>query len=427
MTGRRSLPRCASLVAALALASLLPSAQAATRSAPAVDAPGVVVAVLGEAGANLLHDDFARTGVVRPAGMPAATRLSLPTRGTFQERLDAARRGPLGHLERNRLYTVDGTSIVGLIAPTSLDGTSDVVTSQPPTVDVLADRRHGTGVLSALAGRRHGTARDVSVVVVLGVDEAAWRWVADQSWIDLVSTSFSEIPYSGRSRPADLACPVQREISDLTARGGLLFAANGNVQAHSLLPPASSPEAHHVGGTNADGSPVLVQADGSVTPDMTASRGYDTGELYSFQAADDGSLSGSMPFGGTSGATPRTAGRAANLLLSARRLLHQSGPAGAGLLASSAQRRYWPRQGPLADGALTPTELSELLDSVATPYFPYGAAGFPLEGFGALSAGSELLAVDVLAGRRPQPERLQERQLAAANQQLRKALTTGRC
>lgn len=420
---RRWLPP---IVAALLVAPFAVDATASTVTTARVRP--VVIAVVGEAGLNVLHTDFATPDgkdAPLPAGYPAARTVRLPHTGTFGQRLAAAEAGPLGHLPPDTLYRIAGTRIIGVYA--SVDGT------QPPTqTDLLADRLHGTGVASAAIGRTYGTAPNAELVVVLGDSNDAWSWVASQPWIDIaVTASINELDGGDPTNTSSLTCAGATGIHQIVSSGGIVFAGSGDDdQTGTLNPPPGLPDVYQVGGVNADGSPWLgvhpAEHDPSfVTGQVT--RPYITGDLYSFTAASPDALTGGAHFGGTSGAAPLTAGRAATLLAAARAQLHTPNARHPGALAWLGNGGSRPRTGPLADGELTGGELAALLRDVAKPSLPE-PAGFPIEGYGALNATTTKRALRVLAGAAAEPNRADDDAAQTAITTTRQALfNSARC
>lgn len=385
--------RRAVVTAAVAVAV---SATATVAVAPRRPDP-VVIAIVGEAGLNVLHSDFARAGAPRPSGMPGAETIRLPSSGSFGERLAAARAGALGHLRPGRLYRIADSRIAGIVNPAG--------TGADTEVDVFANPDHGTGVVSAAVGRTHGTAPDAVVVVVLGASQAAWRWIAGQPWIDVVSASYFGV--GSVNDGTRITCVEGASIDTLTTRGRPVFVAAGNGDEVGVVAsPSGHPDVYRVGGVTRDGRTWLPhdRSDGAVTPRITPNRPYDTGELFSFPAAAADSLSGEREFGGTSGAAPRTAGHAARLIADARRLLGarngRPGPA----LASTADGYRAPKSGPLNDGVLTREELLTVLRHTAIPYVASPHA-FAAEGYGAVNARSIDHATRVLRAQAPEPRR----------------------
>ncbi len=407
------------------IAGLATSAQAATHgSAGTSHRPPVVVAVLGEAGANVLHEEFQRNALVSNINLPPATSVTLPKSGSFESRLAAAQRGPLGHLVPGRLYRINGTNIVGVYNPVE---SSNPLTRQPPG-NLFADREHGTEVLSAVAGKQLGTAPDVQVVIVLGVAKDGWQWVARQRWIDFVSTSYLQaVP--GALHALQAICDAQSEVEAVNARGGIVFSANGNDPGMSALPPASFPNVYHVGGVDPTGRTVLLApSTGAVTTVLSPERPYESGELFDFPAASPDSLTATTSFGATSGATPRMAGNAANLLAIARQRLQDTGAARAdSILARASGRPRLPGRGPLADGDLTRSELVSLLHSTSTPHEPSPDTRYALEGFGAFDAAARRLASAVIQGSSAAPDRAPESTMDQAVRDARAGLWKARC
>jgi hypothetical protein len=346
-----------------------------------------VIAVVGESGMNVLHQDFATTNGRDPAyaaGLPRLTTVTLPSRGTFEQRRAQLKVGPLGHLRPGVVYAVRGTRLLIVSAPSARPIT-DVTGSQTRVISTSSTdpTLHGTGVVDAAIGRRFGTAPAALAILVLGPPSDAWAWVARERWVDLATTSdYDAVP----------GCTAVDSVRSIVGSGRLVFSSSGNTTdaGEPLTAPNGLPEVYQVGGVDRDGAPYLPPhqdadpwfAAGTVT------RPYETGELYDFTTASQDSLTGTMRFGGTSGATPRTAGWAADLLMWTWR---------------HAVAR--PPRGPLADGRLTGSELTRLLHAVARPSMPSGDGGFLLEGYGALGAEAAQQARRVLAGSAPEPRR----------------------
>lgn len=426
------------LTLALLLVGASPAlgAAAAGGADPRTEPRPVVIAVVGEAGLNLLHQDFrsSRTWEL-PAGAPKGRVLHLPTSGSYESRVASARASGLGALPRDTLVRLRGNRIAAVVAPSNQlneFGTASGYSGSDP-VDVFADTGHGTGVASAAVSARHGTAPDAVVVMVLGGGDAAWQWVAEQPWIDLVSASYV-LAAPGASTPADQTlCPLYRGSQATVKRGAFIAVANGNDPGFgSAFAPASFPGLHHVGGVTHDGQPVLLDAaeSGNITTKVGPDRPYDSGELFSFTASDANSLDGERTFGGTSGATPRLVGHAARLVATARHLLGDRGVGTRdGALALLGKGRRPPASGPLADGRFTADELGAVLRATSRPATPApaGTARYVAEGFGATSADSTKVAIAVLAGREPTPARPEDEQARTVVHGQRAAVWAARC
>jgi hypothetical protein len=373
--------RTTAVVLAMVAGVFAPAASGQVRPA----AP--VIAFVGESGLNVLHRDFGTADGTTPAYPAALGRVelvTLPARGSFAAKHAAVGAGPLGHLAPGRIYGIRGTRLLVASAPgaqplTDVNGsgtrTYTVGSSDDPTL-------HGTGVVDAAIGTRYGTAPDALALLVLGSSEDAWAWVSSQRGVDVASTSAYGV---------DAPCTAAASVRRLVSSGRPVFSSAGNTTdaGEQLTSPNGLPEVYQVGGVTADGAPYgtphqdadVFYGAGQVT------RPYQTGELYDFATAAYNSETGSMRFGGTSGATPRTAGWAAQLIAHAR-----------------AQRRS-PSTGPMSDGTLTLTELVRLMHHVAAPSMAGQPGAFYAEGYGALNRRAIRLAADVLDGTAVEPAR----------------------
>ena len=389
----------------------------------------VVIAVVGDAGFNVLHQDFATADgrdPMLPAGFPRAVPVRLPSSGSFHDRLAAAEAGPLGHLKRDTLYRVLNTRVIGVIAPSD--------TGQPAaTVDLLADRLHGTGVASAAVGLHYGTAPNALLVFVVGEWSNSWKWVAAQPWIDLAVTSnYTPVDAADPTNIANTSCAGGAAIHDMAASGRLVFGSSGdNDQQGIVQAPLGLPDVYQVGGVNADGTPWAGVHPNESDPTFATgqvTRPYVTGDLYSFMAASPDALTGASHFGGDSGAAPLTAGRAAMLLAAARGRLRTPNTVRSGLLAWLGPAAQRPPKGPLADGQLTAAELSLVLRHTATRSLPDSPASYAVEGYGAVTPASTRVAGAVLAGVAALPDRSQDDADYAAVTQMRSVIfNSARC
>jgi hypothetical protein len=381
--------RLAVAVTVLASVAVVQPGLAALPRGPLPAAP--VIAVVGESGMNVLHEDFrTRDGSTPsyPRGLGQVVPVTLPTVGSFAQRRAAVAAGPLGHLQPGRVYGIRGTRLLVVSAPgpapytdVTGGGTTEITVggSNDPTL-------HGTGVVDAAIGLRYGTAPDALAVLVLGNAADSWSWVARQPAVDVASTSAYEV-----GRP----CTAAAEVRRIVAAGHPVFSSSGNTtdEGEQLTSPNGLPDVYQVGGVTPDGTPYGTSPGPDDDPFYAVgqvTRPYQTGELYDFRTASFDSETGTMRFGGTSGATPRTAGWAATLLAHARSL------------------RTRPDRGPMADGVLDRAELVRLLHHVAEPSMPGSPAAFYVEGFGALNSRAIRRAERVLEGRLGEPSRPQD-------------------
>ena len=358
-------------------------------------APSSVIAVIESGGLNVLHSDFKLARgqkLVFPPGMPKTKWLSLPKQGTFEQQVQEVTSGAFGELKPNRLYWIRGTRL-GLFVPDR-------------AVDVFADRFHATGTVSSAIGRKHGTNPEALAIFVPDGSEHAWEWLAKQSWIDAISTSYYTLIGGESESPT---CPEYRSMRTIFEAGRLTFSSSGNAeQAGVAHTPAGSPYTYQVGGVDDQGHTYVPGVSGT-EQSVTPTRPYETGDRFSFPAADSESLDGSMDFGGTSGATPSTAGRAVELLHYARSLIGSKfSGAQKGALAIAAKEASLPSRGPLKDGRLGLGEFVNLLHHVAVPAEPASPVRYLVEGYGALNDQAIERAKAVLRGKVAEPSRPDE-------------------
>jgi hypothetical protein len=411
------------LATAFAAAAVVLTGVAVPAASAAAPAPPVIAILQEPDPLNVLHSDF-RTRDGRDAVLPRgvrAVRVTLPARGDFDERMAAVAEGPLGAMKPDTLYYVAGTRLLIYNARDAAGrARTDLVTG---------DRLHSTGVVGAAIGRRNGTAPDALAVFVTGSGNGPWEWVASQPWIDVVSTSSYTTPQAstGAAGTGSRLCEGAAAVRRMTGAGRIVFSSSGNTtdQPEPFVSPNGLPEVFQVGGVDSAGRTWTPPRTEEEDPFYTAGnvvRPYETGELYSFPAAGPDSLDGTVHFGGTSGATPRTAGWAATLIAAARRAT--GGGAVGGALASG--RRV--ARGPLADGKLTGAELGMLMRHVAVPAEAATPARYFVEGYGALNARAVAAAVAVLQGRAAEPARPDEDAASAATREARAALfNAARC
>lgn len=350
--------------------------------------PPVVIAIVEPSGFNVLHEDFGLAPGQSAAEVPATLKpriVTLPRSGSFDRRKAEVSAGPLGHLEPGTFYSVKGTRVVGIY-----------VSESATVTDVYASPDHGTGSASAALGLTHGTFPLASLVYVPDTSADAWRWLAEQRWIDVISASYGGI--------SSERCEINDIITEISEQGRLVFTAVGNgEQIGTVAVPSGAPAAYQVGGVTADGN---TYVDPAQPASRTPNRPYETGDRYMFEAADSESLRGSVPFGGTSGAAPSTAGRAAAVIDAARRMLGARGLPPPGSLASGRHRVS--NRGPLADRGLTGQEVTALLHQVARPTLPSFPQRYLIEGFGALDAGTTAEAIKILSGAEVPPDRVED-------------------
>ena len=216
---------------------------------------------------------------------------------------------------------------------------------------------HGAGTSSVAAGNIHGTCAECVVVLVTygGSDrEAASNWAMNQPWIDVVTNSFGfsaverERLYSGSDTE------LQRTA---TERGQTIFFSSGNGISNTFSVPNptlfSSQEGPDwivtVGGVSPSGG----EYTGAGKPADIASVGS------SYPSQGGATVSSAGTFGGTSNATPVTAGIFAKSLYWARTQLDGPRLQSDGVLATGTPVACGDQRQDceLGDGVLTSAEL----------------------------------------------------------------------
>lgn len=397
-----------------ALFGVVLAASTAQAGTPArTGAPPVVIAVIGEDGFDPLHREFAtRDG--RDVRLPAAiegkaVRVQLPRGGSYDARHAAMLRGPLGKLKANTLYYVRGTRLL-IWTGTRTTGSVD-----------KGDNEHGTGVASLAGGRTLGHAPDALIVMALDHFDLSWAWMAQQSWID-VGTSSAYDPLVGA---APVICVATAAVKAVRQSGRLPFLIAGNGPSDTTgSAMGQSPHVVRVGGVNDDGT-TRLPGDGSSVASYSG-RGYDIAERYVFTIVEYGTDDGYVKAGGTSGSTPLIASRAAGLIAYARQLVGDRGTGSRnGALVVAPRGARTPSRGPLADGTLTADELLATQLAAASPARAEPTR-YAVEGYGFFGDQAQELVKRVLAGRADLPERTADDLAYSAALLARQAATTGK-
>ncbi|HEX2021733.1 MAG TPA: S8/S53 family peptidase [Candidatus Thermoplasmatota archaeon] len=370
-------------------------------------------------------------------------------------------------VERDRLYWIPGTRIVGAVS-FGPGGTNCPPAATPPLSyvpgdcadrPILDDHGHGTMTASRMASREGSLAPDARIVTVEGPGAHAVRWLADQGWIDAQTNSWLDfVP-----PPASDAVDGISEAFAHAASRMAVFAASGNGAGYVL---GFAPTPTYVLDTAAPGV-VLVGAhdNGRVAPWSGAPAHVLADGFGGLSAAVDSvDAFGPTPVSCcTSAASPYAAGGAAAMILAAREILGDplTGVRD-GVLAQGPEGLV--AGGPLADGDLTLDELRDLVTKTATarpaqgphdgdmhwgsqgaPPSPTNPAGNPYclgcwgtpiafsqvpegvplvahAGYGSVDPLSLDLALQVLRGEMPLPERATEDAFFALDAQARAAI-----
>ena len=396
--------------------------------------PRVVVATL-DTGTNPFHPTWRRPEQRHPsayipgfpAGAPAA-RLSF--REDYETSVEASEKA-LEVFGSTRLPVwVPGTNIVGTWAHDT-DGLPvfDSVNASFPS------HSHGASASSQIAGRGYGLAPDAYLVVMDRTPDGGehpyvanadgLRWAADQPWIDIIHTNIQNpVPLASAGVPV---YPGYAEaVSYAMSKGKVVVSAGGNFWAETTeTSPHAGPRGVLVAGANDNcGWTDFSNPDPHVVMDGA---GTESASPTDF---------GTVPFGGTSSASPRTTGYVADLLLRVRRHYDYRGVVDNGALVRLPSRARRPAAGPLADGVLTAAELHEVVRKTANPRShpsqwdgaqeiacvpepPAGPAYYPKVGYGEVSEHTIEAAFRVLTGALPMPARPDEDRFYELSEALR--------
>jgi hypothetical protein len=375
-----------------------------------------------------LTDDFTRHPSEYIPGYPADAKAIPVTLGKgYFPAADAPLWDGNETIRPGEMHWIPGTKIVGAVDA----GGSTGVTSGDDPHPILDDHGHGSGSASVSAGNRYGYCPTCLLVVVEALDETV---VADLPWIDISSNSFG---YIG-GLPIGLLVGGSEETRTAAERGQTTLFAAGNGVGNAFDVPISTYGSDQTGpdwnvtvgalrrdnqrAIVGDGIPVHISAWGD-------------GNLPS--ACRSGTV-GQCAFGGTSAATPYTAGVFGTVLTEVRQAV---GDGQAGQKPGQVVARGLPVEDSvyLADGELTRAELREAVLKTAQPLntgndpspypypmtAPYTDANVLFEGYGAATPNSARRAVDVLLGRTQMPERPFEDAFFELDRQVRDSLYGG--
>lgn len=188
------------------------------------------------------------------------------------------------------------------------------------TGDGFSPNSHGVGTSSVSVGNIHGSCPHCLLVFVDGLGEDANRWVEQQDWIDLQTNSWGfSTSIVGRERVyAHSDTDSQRRAVD---RGQSIFFSAGNGIEGAFV--ATNPTLF-----SSQEGPDWITTVGAIMPDGSSTGHGKPADVSSlgtaYPSAGGGTVTANSTFGGTSNATPVTAGMYAESLYRLRRLL--SGP-----------------------------------------------------------------------------------------------------
>lgn len=376
-----------------------------------------------------LTDNFTRHPSEYIPGYPAGTP-ALPV--TLGEGYFPAQDTPIWTagqtIQTGKLYWIPGTKIIGAVDPGGSTGGNAGTDNHP----ILDDNGHGSGSASVSTGNRYGYCPTCLLVVSEGLDETV---AAKYSWIDIQSNSWGyQYGLPGWAvNGTDFASRVATE------RGQTVLFAAGNGIGNAFDVTQVTYLSDRTGG---DWNIVV----GAIRRDNNRAVVGD-GTTVHISAWGDGNLPsacrtgvvGQCAFGGTSAATPYTAGVFGTVLTEVRRAIGdgQAGQTAGQVVArglSIAESDF------LADGKLTRAELREAVLKTALPLntgndpsiFPYpltapyaDQSNVLVEGYGAATPNSAKRAIDVLLGRTLMPDRSYEDDFFALDRVVRDTLWGG--
>lgn len=283
------------------------------------------------------------------------------------------------------MYWIPGTKIIGHVAfsPASLGDPTTTYVLGPATgpVNTFAVTSHGIGTSSVSTGNIHGSCPNCLLVYVHGTSEQANEWVAKQDWIDLQTNSWGlSLVYRERAY-AGSDTEQQREAVE---RGQQIFFSAGNGQANAFVAPNTTLQ------SSQEGPDWLITVGAVDSVDSSSPSGHgkpvdiaSVGDSYPAASDGDGSTTAEGTFGGTSNATPVTAGMYGEALYRLRRALP-----GASRVQKDGVIAKGPFQCgsanpdcPLADGELTVHELRASLFRAAQ----YSDTGWNVGGLGGIT------------------------------------------
>jgi PKD repeat protein len=409
----------------------------------AQDTTAITVIGIADSGINPYHLEFAAATYPDPdvlaasgdftrhpseyiKGYPAsAEALNLTIGGGY---FPAADRAAFDGVELGKLYWIPGTKIIGAIDANDSSASNAAADATP----ILDDDGHGTGSSSVSAGNRYGYCPTCLLFFVEGLDETI---ATSYPFVDITSHSFG---YVGGVPIGPVLGPnaATREAAE---RGQIVLFAAGNGVGNAFDVPQVTYGSDQtgaswnitVGAIRRDNQRAIV-GDG-IPADISA---WGDGNLPS--ACRTGTV-GQCAFGGTSAATPYTAGIFGTVLTAVRR---EIGDPFAGQRPGQvvAEGRVIPESTMLADGKLTRAELREAVLKTALPLnqdnevstFPYpltapyaGEANVLFEGYGAATPEGARRAIEVILGRALMPDRSFEDEFFAIDQAVKDTLYGG--
>ncbi|HEU0237014.1 MAG TPA: S8/S53 family peptidase [Candidatus Limnocylindrales bacterium] len=347
---------------------------------------------------------------------------------TGQGYFPAQDRNVFDQVELGRMYWIPGTKIIGAVDANDSSASNAAADATP----ILDDDGHGTGSASVSTGNRYGYCPTCLLFFVEGLDESV---ATAYPFVDITSHSFG---YIGGAPVGPIVGPNEATRT-AAERGQITLFAAGNGVGNAFDVPQLTYGSDQtgaswnitVGAIRRDSGRAIV-GDG-IPADISA---WGDGNLPS--ACRTGTV-GQCAFGGTSAATPYTAGIFGTVLTEVRRAIGDqlAGQRPGQVVAEglAIQDSVY-----LEDGRLTRSELREAVLKTAFPLnqdnepstFPYpltapylGEANVLFEGYGAATPEGARRAVDVILGRALVPDRSFEDDFFALDQAVKDTLYGG--
>ncbi|TAK02656.1 MAG: hypothetical protein EPO36_01495 [Chloroflexota bacterium] len=410
----------------------------------ALDTTPITVIGVADSGINPYHLEFSALAYPDPdvlrltggftrhpsayiAGYPAESEALPLTLG--QGYFPAQDAAVFAGVEQGKLYWIPGTKIIGAVDADNNAASNAAADATP----ILDDDGHGTGSTSVSTGNRYGYCPTCLLFFVEGLDESI---ATSYPFVDITSHSFG---YVGGAPIGPVVGPNEatREAAE---RGQTVLFAAGNGIGNAFDVPIATYGSDQtgaswnitVGAIRRDNQRAIV-GDG-IPVDISA---WGDGNLPS--ACRTGTV-GQCAFGGTSAATPYTAGIFGTVLTEVRRAIGD-GIAGQRPGQVVAEGVAIPGSVYLDDGRLTRSELRDAVLKTAFPLnqdnqpstypFPMTApyltpeTNMLFEGYGAATPEGAKRAVDVILGRALVPDRSFEDQFNALDQAVKDTLYGG--
>jgi len=332
-------------------------------------------------------------------------------------------------VDKGKLYWIPGTKIIGAIDA----GDGSAVNADPDATPIVDDDGHGTGSSSVSVGNRYGYCPTCLLMFTESLDTT---FNESFPWVDITSHSFGTVG----GVPLGLALGADEDTKAAAERGQTVLFAAGNGVGNAF----DVPQITYGSGDTGNDWTITV---GAIRRDNQRAIVGD-GIPVEISAWGDGNLPsacrtgtvGQCAFGGTSAATPYTAGIFGTVLTRVRQAI---GDAKVGQRPGQVVAEGAPIPGSvfLSDGKLTRGELRDAVLKTAVPLnqdnspsmYPYPLTApyvtpdtnWLFEGYGAATPEGAQRAVDVILGKAALPDRSVEDQYEAASRAVKDTLYGG--